>query len=108
MLFSGVSHAQKEMPKPDVSTRAMVDLCQDKADQEGQNFCFGFGEGVYQANMINRGVDAAKIICIPEGVSRRDVLDDFIKWSRSNPQFDADQAAATVMRYLPLRFPCKG
>ena len=108
MLFSGTSYAQREMPKADASTQAMVNLCQDTADQEGQNFCCGFGEGVYQANMINRDSRAAKTICVPEGMSRRDVLADFIKWSRANPQYDNDQAAATVMRYLPLRFPCKG
>ena len=40
--------AQSPLPNSDASTAAFVALCQNRADVEAQNFCFGFGEGVYQ------------------------------------------------------------
>jgi hypothetical protein len=36
--------AQTPLPNSDASTAAFVELCQNRADIEAQNFCFGFGE----------------------------------------------------------------
>ena len=99
------------MPKADVSTEAMVKLCQDKNDVVAQTFCFGFGEGVYQANLVNPDSKLAPKVCVPEGgigVPREEVLAEFIKWAQANPQYNKEFAASTVLRYLPIRFPCKG
>ena len=99
------------IPRADVSTEAMVKLCQDKDDVVAQTFCFGFGEGVYQANLVNPDSKIAPKVCIPEkgtGVSREEVLAEFIKWAQANPQYNKEYAALTVLRYLPIRFPCKG
>jgi len=99
------------LPKADVSTEAMVKLCMDKNDVVAQTFCFGFGEGVYQANLVNPDSKLAPKVCVPEGgigVPREEVLADFIKWAQANPQYNNEFAASTVLRYLPIRFPCKG
>ena len=113
LLAIGSAQAQPapaSIPKPDVSTEAMVALCKNKADQLGQTFCFGFGEGVYQAAL--QGIGQQKpIICIPQdgpGSTRDQVLAEFLAWADANPQLNKDPAAATVMKFLPLRYPCKG
>ncbi len=98
------------IPKPDVSTEAMVALCKNKADQLGQTFCFGFGEGVYQAALLGNA-QQKPIICIPAdgpGTTRDQVLAEFLAWVDARPQLNKDPAAATVMKFLPVRFPCKG
>lgn len=99
------------IPKADVSTEAMVKLCQDKDDVVAQTFCFGFGEGVYQANLVNPDSKLAPKVCVPEGgvgVTREEVLAEFIKWALAHPEYNKEYAASTVLRYLPIRFPCKG
>jgi len=110
-LIQGCAQTSTVLPKADVSTEAMVKLCVDKNDVVAQTFCFGFGEGVYQANLVNPDSKLAPKVCVPEGgigVPREEVLADFIKWAQANPQYNKEFAASTVLRYLPIRFPCKG
>ncbi len=111
VLLPAVPSFAQNVPKADISTEAMVNLCQNKDDAIGQTFCFGFGEGVYQGNLVSRDPKAAPTICVPpEGIAdtREQVLAEFIKWSKANPQYNKEYAAASVLRYLPIRFPCKG
>jgi len=113
LLAVGSAQAQQastSIPKPDVSTEAMVALCKNKADQLGQTFCFGFGEGVYQAALLGNA-QQKPMICIPEngpGSTRDQVLAEFLAWVGMNPQLNKDPAASTVMKFLTVRYPCKG
>ena len=113
LLAVGSAQAQQasaSIPKPDVATEAMVALCKNKADQLGQTFCFGFGEGVYQAALLG-SAQQKPMICIPEngpGTTRDQVLAEFLAWVDANPQLNKDPAAATVMKVLTIRYPCKG
>lgn len=103
------SNAAQNIPRADVSTEAMVALCQSRTDLEAQTFCYGFGEGVYQTYELNIDPKAPKTVCLPAvGVARDVVLAEFIQWALANPQYSKDKAAATVIRYLPIKFPCKG
>jgi hypothetical protein len=93
----------------DVSLGAMINLCQSRTDLEAQTFCYGFGEGVYQGSELTKDPKAPKTVCLPAGgVARDEVLSDFIRWAIANPQFHQEKAAASILRYLPIRFPCKG
>lgn len=99
----------QDMPKPDVSLAGMITLCQSRTDFNAQTFCYGFGEGVYQGSLLNNDPKAPKTICLPpKGVARDEVLSEFIRWAIANPQFHQETAATSIMRYLPIRFPCKG
>ena len=105
---AGIAQAQENLPRADVTTEAMVAMCKNRADVEAQAFCFGFGEGVYQAYVVNRPPHAPNRICVSKDpVSRRQVLDDFLKWSDANPHHDQDPAAATLLRFLYVQFSCK-
>jgi hypothetical protein len=98
--------AQTPLPNSDASTAAFVALCQNRADVEAQNFCFGFGEGVYQSFVMQRSPNAKSTICIPKGVSRDAVLSDFLLWTQARPQYNGDYAAKTIIRFLSSRYPC--
>ena len=87
----------------------LVAQCLSRTDLEAQTFCYGFGEGVYQTYELNLDPKAPKAVCLPAvGVARDVVLVEFIQWALANPQYNKDKAAATVIRYLPIKFPCKG
>jgi len=106
-LFAGTADAQ-QAPKMDLSTEAMVAVCKDTQDPASQNFCFGFGEGVYQGYLIGLDPKAPKTICVAtDSITREQVLKDFLDWVQRNPQYNKDYAAGTIMKFLPERFPCK-
>ena len=98
--------AQTPLPNSDASTAAFVALCQNRADMEAQNFCFGFGEGVYQSFVMQRSTNAKPTICVPKGMSRDTVLSDFLVWTQARPQYNGDYAAKTIIRFLTSRYPC--
>jgi hypothetical protein len=98
--------AQTPLPNSDTSTAAFVALCQNRADIEAQNFCFGFGEGVYQSFVMQRSPSAKPTICIPKGISRDTVLSEFLLWTQARPQYNGDYAAKTIIRFLSSRYPC--
>ena len=98
--------AQTPLPNSDASTAAFVALCQNRADIEAQNFCFGFGEGVYQSFVMQRGPNSKPTICMPQTVSRDIALSDFLVWTQARPQYNGDYAAKTIIRFLSSRYPC--
>jgi hypothetical protein len=98
--------AQTPLPNSDASTAAFVALCQNRADVEAQNFCFGFGEGVYQSFVMQRSPNAKPTICVPKGMSRDTVLSEFLVWTQARPQYNGDYAAKTIIRFLSSRYPC--
>ena len=98
--------AQTPLPNSDASTAAFVALCQNRADVEAQNFCFGFGEGVYQLFVMQRSTSAKSTICVPKGMSRDAVLSEFLVWTQARPQYNGDYAAKTIIRFLSSRYPC--
>ena len=98
--------AQTPLPNSDASTAAFVALCQNRADVEAQNFCFGFGEGVYQSFVMQRSASAKSTICVPKGMSRDAVLSEFLVWTQARPQYNGDYAAKTIIRFLSSRYPC--
>lgn len=112
LLAAGVAQAQTTtdaIPKPDVSTEAMVSLCKNTSDQIGQTFCYGFGEGIYQAALLGNG-QQRPTICLPAGgltSTREQVLAEFLTWVDAQPSLSKDPAAATVMKFLAVRYPCK-
>ncbi len=97
----------QNVPESGVTTNAMIQLCKSRTDIEAQTFCYGFGEGVYQGYQLGRDPKAAPTICLPpQGVARDEVLAEFIKWAMDRPQYHQEKAAVTIMRFLPVRFPC--
>lgn len=106
--FSPYAFPQKDLPVDDASTAAYVELCKNPADEQGRSFCFGFGEGVYQAYLASHASNAKKAICFEDkNDTRNEVLQKFLSWSNANPQLNKDKAAKTLMRFFTDNYSCK-
>lgn len=109
VLLSQVNaFAQSDLPKNDSSTAALVELCKNLNDADAQNFCFGFGEGVYQTYLANRNSKQKPSICFSSETGTREViLQEFLTWNQNNPQFNRERAAKTLIRFFEAKYPCK-
>lgn len=101
------SYAQKVVPENDNSTGAFVQLCGNLNDVDAQNFCFGFGEGVYQTYVADHPKSTTEF-CIPKGGdTRQDILKAFLIWNQKTPQFNNDPASKSIIRFFKTQYPCK-
>lgn len=110
LTFGLSSFAQADTNSPGVLlTAPYVAACQNKANAGDQNFCHGFGQGVYDMYLMSRHPKKAPAyVCPPTpGPKRAEVLDDFVAWASQNTQYADKSAADTLMRYLANRFPCE-
>lgn len=108
VLACQFAHAQAALPENDASTGALVDLCKNSNDQDAQNFCFGFGEGIYQSYLANTASNAKHSICFSQTRDTREmILQEFLAWSRAHPQFNQERAAKTLMRFFMQKYSCK-
>lgn len=108
LLFQSNAFSQANMPKNDTSTGALVALCKDFNDVDAQNFCFGFGEGVYQAYLANLNPAKNPAICFTSGSTTREmILQEFLAWNQANPQFNQERAAKSLVRFFQAKYPCK-
>jgi hypothetical protein len=108
LLLQANAFSQVNLPKNDASTAALVELCKNLDDTDGQNFCFGFGEGVYQAYLANRNPKLKSGVCFSSTSSTREaILSEFLTWNKANPQFNQERAAKTLVRFFEANYPCK-
>jgi hypothetical protein len=108
LLLQANAFSQANLPKNDASTAALVDLCKSPNDMDAQNFCFGFGEGIYQAYLASRNSKQKPSICFSSETGTREaILQDFLTWNQSNPQFNQERAAKTLIRFFEAKYPCK-
>ena len=109
MALASATVAAQPAPAAQTTTEKFVGLCANKADVAAQNFCNGFGQGVYETYLITRHAKTApNFVCIsPSTLTRQQHIDNFIKWSGTNPQYKQASAADTILRYLGETFPCK-
>ncbi|CAM3618843.1 Rap1a/Tai family immunity protein [Polynucleobacter brandtiae] len=100
--------SQVNLPKNDASTQALVALCKDLNDVDAQNFCFGFGEGVYQSYLANRNPQLKPNICLSsESGTREAILQAFLTWNQSHSQFNQERAAKTLIRFFSEQYRCR-
>jgi len=106
LVAASVSHAKT--PTSVTLTGPYVTMCNDKTNVADQNFCHGFGQGVYDMYLMSRHPKKAPhYVCPPAPGSKRDaVLQDFVVWANQNTQYANKSAADTLMRYLAQRYPC--
>jgi Rap1a immunity proteins len=108
LLLQANAFSQVNLPRNDASTAALVELCKNLDDLDGQNFCFGFGEGVYQAYLANLNPTRKPGICFStETGTREAILKEFLVWNQGHPQFIQERAAKTLVRFFEAMYPCK-
>ena len=107
-LGSSVSFAQSVVPENDSSTGALVQVCSQLDDVDAQNFCFGFGEGVYQSYIADHPKASQRQFCLPKnGDTREEILKAFLAWNKANPKFNKEPAAKTIIQFFKAQYPCK-
>ncbi|PHY05852.1 MAG: hypothetical protein CK528_11975 [Alcaligenaceae bacterium] len=91
------------------TTEKFVTTCANTANVAAQNFCHGYGQGVYETYLVTRHPkNAPDFICAQTAtLTRQQHIDNFIKWSAAHPQFKQASASDTILRYLGETFPCK-
>jgi hypothetical protein len=109
LLLGATNMASAQAPKASTSTQDYVAMCSKKTDVAAQNFCHGFGQGVFETYLITRHPKKAPAFICAENSknTRQDYIDGFMKWSASNPKFNEMSAADTILRYLAETLPCK-
>jgi len=108
-LLFGATSALAQVPRASTTTQEFVSMCSKTTDTASQNFCNGFGQGVYETYLITRHPKRApNFICAENSKgTRQDYINGFVKWSASNPKFNQLSAADTILRYLAETLPCK-
>jgi len=109
LLLGAANMAMAQAPIASTSTQDYVAMCSNKTDVAAQNFCHGFGQGVYETYLITRHPKKApNFICAENSKNtRQDYIDGFVKWSAANPKFNQMSAADTILRYLAETLACK-
>lgn len=110
MLWLGaINPASAQVPRASTSTQEYVAMCNKATDAAAQNFCHGFGQGVYETYLITRHPKKAPpFICAEQSKgTRQDYINGFVKWTAANPKFNQMSAADTILRYLAETLPCK-
>ena len=91
-----------------ISTQELAGVCGDQSTPEPQTYCDIYGQGVYDGYLVTRHPSRAPdFICVVQPApSRREVMNQFMDWVKTNPQYNSAPAADSLLRFLAVRFPC--
>lgn len=108
LLVSGVASASAESARA-ISTQELVGVCSDQSNPEPQVYCDIYGQGVYDSYLVTRHPKIApEFICVVQPApSRREVMNQFVDYVKSNPAYSTAPAADTLLRFLATRFACE-
>jgi hypothetical protein len=109
LTIASATTSAQQAPAATTTTEKFVSLCANTADVAAQNFCHGYGQGVYETYLVTRHPKSApSFVCAQNStLTRQDHINNFMKWSATHPQFKQASASDTILRYLGERFPCK-
>jgi hypothetical protein len=111
LASAGQAMAQGTPATPGVLTTAVLtEHCASAPSNDeaaGTIFCRGFmlGAGQYHS-AISAARGGARLYCLPDGLTLRDVQTAFVGWSRANPQHQQDTAVDGLMRFAATTWPC--
>ena len=107
LASSGSIYAATAMPMA-ISTQELVGVCSDQSTPEPQIYCDVYGQGVYDGYLVTRHPNRApEFICVSQPApSRREVMNQFMMWSKANPQYNMAPAADSLLRFLAVKFVC--
>ena len=95
------------------SAEDLVLLCsRDSSEVDyvaAQNFCHGYTVGAYAYYHSVVAADPdEQIVCVkPPYPERKQVIAEFVSWSKTHQSFMKDRAVDTFFRFLAEKFPCK-
>ncbi len=67
-----------------------------------------YGQAVYDTYLVTRNPKSApEFICVKQPApTRKEVIQEFVKWAEANTKYAADPAADSILRFLAGKFPC--
>ncbi len=109
LAVASATTSAQQAPATSTTTEKFVGLCTSTTDVAAQNFCHGYGQGVYETYLVTRYPQKApNFVCAQAStLTRQQHIDNFIKWSAAHPQFKQASASDTILRYLGETFPCR-
>lgn len=70
-------------------------------------FCVGYFEGgMHLHDVLAEADDFPEIACPPDTTTRAEIVEVFIEYARSNPQYHAERPMDSVFRALVNKWPC--
>jgi len=113
LLLSGAPASAVEPDKFLVRTTAdLVALCAADPNQENYvaalHFCHGFASGAYQFySTIAAAIPNERFVCPPNPPpTRTAAINEFVAWTKQNPNFDSAPPVDSMFRFLGTRYPC--
>jgi hypothetical protein len=72
------------------------------------HFCHGFGVGFSRYHdALKEGKGFSPVFCFPEAVTRNQVLNEYVRYSKAHPEYDKDSVGDVVTKFLVETYPCK-
>ena len=89
-----------------MSTSDILNYC--KADGASFVTCEIYGQAVYDTYVVySQHKKGPKFICVKQPApTRKEVIQEYVKWAEANPAYANQPAADTILRFLGGRFPC--
>ena len=89
----------------------LVDLCSvDESSSlyvDALQFCYGFFEGMaHYHDRLSSGPEIEPIVCPTGQVTRQDIVDMYLSFAQSNPEFLDEDPADNVIRAAIDSWPC--
>jgi hypothetical protein len=99
--FSTGSHAANM-----ISTQELLQDC--KGTNGTFITCEIYGQAVYDTYLVTRYPKSAPdFICVKQPApTRKEVIQEYVKWAEANSKYATEPAADTILRFLAGRFPC--
>jgi hypothetical protein len=109
LIIASATTSAQQAPAATTTTEKFVTMCANTADAAAQNFCHGYGQGVYETYLVTRHPKSApSFVCAQNStLTRQDHINNFKKCSATHPQIKQASASDTILRYLGETFPCK-
>jgi hypothetical protein len=95
------------------TTQNLINLCTTPVDDplhnHAINFCHGYLVGAYRYyEAAGSGPAGLKLVCLPDPPpSRNNMIDMFIEWAKTHPQYLKENPVETEFRFLMEKWPCK-
>ena len=93
------------------SAADLLNVCTILPDHEHYGsalaFCYGFFEGAIRYHQAIAGPEPdKKLVCAPEGTTRKQAVDVFVSYLKANPQYASESSIDAIFRALMERWPC--
>ena len=71
------------------------------------HFCHGFAVGFNRYHeALQEGKEMPPLYCLPEKATRTGLIGEYLRYSKSHPEYDRDKVANVIMKFLVETYPC--